>query len=141
MCVHGVTNPVTNTLSASWWISSNELYTTITVMKQTSLVDVNAQVNLGNNFFVQAVMYVGCRMSTSAFCITFDSMCSPDARMVFVDVGVGGFHVEFTLDEAMVFISKKQVLLQRSHIHTVVFFACVCVVCVLMAYVRVCVYV
>ena len=45
-------------------------------------------------------------------CVPF-GVRSPDARMVFVDVGVGGFHVEFTLDEALAFIAKKQLLLQR----------------------------
>ena len=75
----------------------NELRHTIEEMKQqhSTLKNIETQLDLGYNFSVQAII--------------------PDANMVFVDVGLGGFHVEFTLDEAIVFIQQKnQLLHQRS---------------------------
>ena len=39
-------------------------------------------------------------------------MLSPDTKHIFVNVGFG-FHAELTLDEALEFIKKKEVHLQK----------------------------
>ena len=40
------------------------------------------------------------------------AMLSPDTKHIFVNVGFG-FHAELTLDEALEFIKKKEVHLQK----------------------------
>ncbi|PKC58328.1 hypothetical protein RhiirA1_541144 [Rhizophagus irregularis] len=49
-------------------------------------------VDLGSNFYCQAKI--------------------PDTTYIYVNIGFG-FHVQFTLDEAIEFINKKEILLQK----------------------------
>lgn len=46
----------------------------------------------------------------STFCLRM--ILSPDTKHIFVNVGFG-FHAELTLDEALEFIKKKEVHLQK----------------------------
>eukprot|EP00457_Paulinella_chromatophora_P019203 gb/GEZN01020793.1/.p1 GENE.gb/GEZN01020793.1/~~gb/GEZN01020793.1/.p1 ORF type:complete len:162 (+),score=26.50 gb/GEZN01020793.1/:166-651(+) len=65
----------------------------IELLQQQSLTKLKTQVDLGHQFYVQAVV--------------------PDASNIFVNVGLG-FCVELTLQEALVFIPKKEVTLQSA---------------------------
>ncbi|KAF9927898.1 hypothetical protein FBU30_002785 [Linnemannia zychae] len=64
----------------------------IEVIKDNGLKEMKTQVDLGSNFYVQAKI--------------------PDTKYIFVNVGFG-FHAELTLDEALVFIKKKEEHLQK----------------------------
>ncbi|CAO3596398.1 unnamed protein product [Absidia cylindrospora] len=81
----------------------DELYNSISdyqkLKKQIELIqqgehkELKTMVNLGSQFYVQAHI--------------------PDTTYIYVNVGFG-FHVQFTLDEAKVFIDKKEQRLQSS---------------------------
>ncbi|KAG0264625.1 hypothetical protein BG011_006471 [Mortierella polycephala] len=64
----------------------------IEVIKDNGLKEMKTQVDLGSNFYVQAKI--------------------PDTKHIFVNIGFG-FHAELTLDEALVFITKKEAHLQK----------------------------
>ncbi|KAK3818139.1 MAG: Prefoldin subunit-domain-containing protein [Linnemannia gamsii] len=64
----------------------------IEVIKDNGLKEMKTQVDLGSNFYVQAKI--------------------SDTKHIFVNVGFG-FHAELTLDEALEFIKKKEVHLQK----------------------------
>ncbi|KAF9986801.1 hypothetical protein BGZ75_001422 [Mortierella antarctica] len=64
----------------------------IEVIKENGLTEMKTQVDLGSNFYVQAKI--------------------PDTKYIYVNVGFG-FHAQLTLDEALVFISKKEAHLQK----------------------------
>jgi len=49
------------------------------------------------------------RSKNSLLC---DDFCRPDTRHIFVDIGLG-FHVEFTWQEALQFISVREARLTR----------------------------
>lgn len=74
-----------------------QLKTTIIQLKKSRNVDekkdLKTMVDIGNNFYCQASV--------------------PDTSMINVAVGYG-FYVQFTLDEALVFIEKKCVVLNNS---------------------------
>ncbi|KAI9178889.1 hypothetical protein H9P43_005551 [Blastocladiella emersonii ATCC 22665] len=69
-----------------------KLATQIQTIKDTGMTELKMQVDLGNNFYVQAKV--------------------PDTTYVYVQVGFG-FHVQLTLDEALAFIEKKTTHLQK----------------------------
>ncbi|KAG0364194.1 hypothetical protein BGZ54_007757 [Gamsiella multidivaricata] len=64
----------------------------IEVIKDNGLKEMKTQVDLGSNFYVQAKI--------------------PDTEYIYVNIGFG-FHAQLTLDEALVFISKKEAHLQK----------------------------
>ncbi|KAF9285240.1 hypothetical protein BGZ68_004035 [Mortierella alpina] len=64
----------------------------IEVIKENGLTEMKTQVDLGSNFYVQAKI--------------------PDTKYIYVNVGFG-FHAQLTLDEALVFIAKKEAHLQK----------------------------
>ncbi|KAF9954888.1 hypothetical protein BGZ70_010433 [Mortierella alpina] len=64
----------------------------IEVIKENGLTEMKTQVDLGSNFYVQAKI--------------------PDTKYIYVNVGFG-FHAQLTLDEALVFITKKEAHLQK----------------------------
>ncbi|CAO3570692.1 unnamed protein product [Mortierella alpina] len=64
----------------------------IEVIKENGLTEMKTQVDLGSNFYVQAKI--------------------PDTKYIYVNVGFG-FHAQLTLNEALVFITKKEAHLQK----------------------------
>ncbi|CAG8569752.1 9338_t:CDS:2 [Paraglomus occultum] len=64
----------------------------IQLIQENSLHKMKTMVDLGSNFYVHAKI--------------------PDTSYIYVNVGFG-FHVQFTLDEAIEFINKKEKLLER----------------------------
>ncbi|CAI2185505.1 8002_t:CDS:2 [Funneliformis geosporum] len=64
----------------------------IELIKSNNLKELKTMVDLGSNFYCQAKV--------------------PDTTYIYVNVGFG-FHVQFTLDEAIGFIEKKEKLLQK----------------------------
>ncbi|KAI8087220.1 hypothetical protein BDF21DRAFT_379071 [Thamnidium elegans] len=66
----------------------------IDTIKDNDLQELKTMVDLGSQFFVQAHI--------------------PDTKYIYVNVGFG-FHVQFTLKEALAFIQKKEAQLQKSH--------------------------
>jgi hypothetical protein len=61
----------------------------------------------------QWISMIDLRRSThSRFFLDFRRPFSPDTKHIFVNVGFG-FHAELTLDEALEFIKKKEVHLQK----------------------------
>ncbi|KAF9199039.1 hypothetical protein BGZ49_010881 [Haplosporangium sp. Z 27] len=64
----------------------------IEIIKDNGLTEMKTQVDLGSNFYVQAKI--------------------PDTKYIYVNVGFG-FHAQLTLDEALVFITKKEAHLQK----------------------------
>eukprot|EP00026_Physarum_polycephalum_P020749 Phypoly_transcript_23533.p1 GENE.Phypoly_transcript_23533~~Phypoly_transcript_23533.p1 ORF type:complete len:158 (+),score=24.35 Phypoly_transcript_23533:26-475(+) len=67
-----------------------ELKSNITLLQENKLSSMNTKINLGSEFYMQAKV--------------------PDTSKIFVNVGLG-FHVEFTLPEAIAFIDKKEAAL------------------------------
>lgn len=67
------------------------LRTNILLMKKEQEKDLKSLVNIGSEIYVQAK--------------------APERKHIFVNIGLG-FHVEFTLDEALAFIEKKTKKLQ-----------------------------
>ncbi|KAF9301700.1 hypothetical protein BGZ74_006374 [Mortierella antarctica] len=64
----------------------------IEIIKSNGLKEMKTQVDIGSNFYVQAKI--------------------PDTQYIYVNVGFG-FHAQLTLDEALTFISKKEVQLSK----------------------------
>eukprot|EP00743_Colponemidia_sp_Colp-15_P012350 GILK01014025.1.p1 GENE.GILK01014025.1~~GILK01014025.1.p1 ORF type:complete len:161 (+),score=27.30 GILK01014025.1:65-547(+) len=64
-----------------------QLRNNITVIKENQLKQMKTMVNLGCDFYAQAEV--------------------ADTSFIFVNVGLG-FHLQFTLDEALIFIEKKE---------------------------------
>ncbi|KNE62340.1 prefoldin, alpha subunit [Allomyces macrogynus ATCC 38327] len=64
----------------------------IKMLQETGSKELKTQVDLGSNFFVQAKI--------------------PDTTYIYVQVAFG-FHVQFTLPEAIAFADKKQLQLQK----------------------------
>jgi len=69
-----------------------ELSKNLTLIKSSSLSKLKTQVNIGSDFYLQAVI--------------------PDCSLVTVEIGLG-FFVELQLDEAISFISDKQQQLEK----------------------------
>jgi prefoldin subunit 5 len=61
-------------------------------------------VNLGSEFYVKAKMYEAL--------FHYSNWCSPDTSRVFVNIGLG-FHLEFTVNEAVSFIEEKEKQLNK----------------------------
>eukprot|EP01100_Stratorugosa_tubuloviscum_P015372 TRINITY_DN8790_c0_g1_i1.p1 TRINITY_DN8790_c0_g1~~TRINITY_DN8790_c0_g1_i1.p1 ORF type:complete len:161 (+),score=58.73 TRINITY_DN8790_c0_g1_i1:50-532(+) len=70
----------------------NELREKIFLIQENNLVKLKTQVEIGPNYYVQAII--------------------EDTTKIFVNVGLG-FHVEFTLPEALKFIDKKTQLISN----------------------------
>ena len=70
----------------------SDLATNIRLLQDQKLTRLRTMINLGNEVYGQAEV--------------------PDASRIFVDIGLG-FHAEFTLDEAMGFIAKKDKALAK----------------------------
>lgn len=64
----------------------DELLISMELLRTRPVVSLDAQIDLGCSFYAQARV--------------------PDTSRIFVDVGLG-FHAEFTLDEALVYVRKR----------------------------------
>ncbi|KAL1930793.1 hypothetical protein VTP01DRAFT_10955 [Rhizomucor pusillus] len=69
-----------------------KLRTQIELIKEHDLKELKTMVDLGAQFYVQAHV--------------------PETKFIYVNVGFG-FHVQFTLDEALAFIDKKEKKLEE----------------------------
>jgi prefoldin alpha subunit len=70
----------------------SDLAKNIKLLQEQKLTKLRTMINLGSEVYGQAEV--------------------PDATKIFVDIGLG-FHAEFTLDEALEFISAKDKLLSK----------------------------
>jgi hypothetical protein len=96
---------------------SLELRNNIEMLKQNNLKKITTMVNLGSHFYVKTKMYfyfsiLFLNLFQRSESLLFSSY-SPDATRIYVNVGLG-FHVEFTLDEALKFIEVKEKYLNKS---------------------------
>jgi len=69
-----------------------DLRNTIVIIQKGHMDELTTMVDLGSQFYVQALI--------------------PDTSRIYVEVGLG-FHVEYTLDEALSFIAKKECYLNE----------------------------
>jgi prefoldin subunit 5 len=86
------------------WHNSSQLRTTIKTIQESKLSTLKTMVNLGSELYMKAVVWVALCDCGPAHSLR---ACRPDSSKIFVDVGLN-CHVEFTLDEALAFIDKKE---------------------------------
>lgn len=88
-----------------------ELKSNIDLLQTNQLSSFKTKINLGNEFYMQAKVYVSSNENELT-----NSIYRPDTSRIFVNIGLG-FHVEFTLPEALEFVDKKERTLTKYVLH------------------------
>ncbi len=89
-------------------LSSLELKSSIELLQANKVTSMKTMVDLGCDFYMKAKVYEFFFHHS----ITSLNLNRPDISKIFVLVGLG-FHVEFTLPEALAFVDKKEQILSK----------------------------